>query len=126
MQQTVIIADDAQFMRLMLKDILEEMGLNVVAEATDGRQAVLEYRQWQPDLVMLDITMPELDGVSACREILSSDPRAKVVMISALGQKDEVLAAVRAGAGDFIIKPFEAERVEVTVRSLLARQPQPA
>ena len=126
MQQTVIIADDAQFMRLMLKDILEDMGLKVVAEVADGVQAVAEYRNHRPDLVMLDITMPELDGVSACREILASDPRARVVMISALGQKDDVLAAVRAGAGDFIIKPFEAERVEVTVRSLLTRQPQPA
>lgn len=126
MQQTVIIADDAQFMRLMLKDILEDMGLKVVAEATDGHRAVAEYREHRPDLVMLDITMPELDGVSACREILDHDPRARVIMISALGQKDEVLEAVRAGAGDFIIKPFEAERVEVTVRSLLSRQLQPA
>jgi two-component system chemotaxis response regulator CheY len=126
MQQTVIIADDAQFMRLMLKDILEDMGLQVVAEAGDGRQAVAEYQQWRPDLVMLDITMPEQDGVAACREILALDPRARVVMISALGQKDEVLEAVRAGAGDFVIKPFEAERVEVTVRSVLSRQAQPA
>lgn len=126
MQQTVIIADDAQFMRLMLKDILEDMGLTVVAEATDGRQAVAGYLELRPDLVMLDITMPELDGVAACREILAHDPRARIVMISALGQKDEVLAAVRAGAGDFVIKPFEAERVEVTLRSLLSRQAQPA
>lgn len=126
MQQTVIIADDAQFMRLMLKDILEDMGLTVVAEATDGHQAVADYLELRPDLVMLDITMPGLDGVAACREILTHDPHARVVMISALGQKDEVLAAVRAGAGDFVIKPFEAERVEVTVRSLLTRQGHPA
>ncbi len=123
MQQTVIIADDAQFMRAMLKDILEEIGCSVVAEASDGETAVALYRQHRPSLVMLDITMPGCDGVTACQRILAHDPQAKVVMISALGQKDEVLAAVRAGAGDFVIKPFEAERVEDTVRSLLARQP---
>ncbi len=126
MQQTVIIADDAQFMRLMLKDILEEMGLTVVAEAADGRQAVSMYREHHPDQAILDITMPELDGVAAWREIRTTDPDACVVVISALGQKDEVLDAIRAGAGDFIIKPFEAERVEVTVRGLLTRQVQPA
>ena len=126
MQQTVIIADDAQFMRLMLKDILEEMGLTVVAEAADGRQAVAMYREHHPDLTFLDITMPDLDGVEACREILAEDPQARVIMISALGQKDEVLEAIRAGAGDFIIKPFESERVEVTLRSVLTRQFQPA
>ncbi len=124
MQQTVIIADDAQFMRLMLKDILEDMGMTVVAEAANGREAVAGYHEFKPDLVMLDITMPDLDGVSACREILAADPGARVVMISAMGQKDEVLAAVRAGAGDFVIKPFEAERVEVTVKSVLTRQAQ--
>jgi len=126
MQQTVIIADDAQFMRLMLKDILEDLGLTVVAEAADGHQAVAMYRKHQPDLTFLDITMPDLDGVAACREILADRPQARIVMISALGQKDEVLEAIRAGAGDFIIKPFEAERVEVTLRSLLSRQLQPA
>ena len=126
MQQTVIIADDAQFMRLMLKDILEEMGLTVVAEAADGRQAVAMHREHHPDLTFLDITMPDLDGVEACREILAEDPQARVIMISALGQKDEVLEAIRAGAGDFIIKPFESERVEVTLRSVLTRQFQSA
>jgi len=125
MQQTVIIADDAQFMRVMLKDILEDSGWLVVAEAADGREAVERYRELRPDLVMLDITMPGLDGVEACRRIVALDPHAKVVMVSALGQKEEVLAAIRAGAGDFVIKPFEAERVEETVRSLLARRPLP-
>lgn len=124
MQQTVIIADDAQFMRAMLKDILEDIGLKVVAEAADGQTALAQYLEHRPTLAMLDITMPGGDGVTACQQILAADPSARVIMISALGQKDEVLAAVRAGAGDFVIKPFEAERVEETVRSLLARQPQ--
>ena len=125
MQQTVIIADDAQFMRAMLKDILEEIGLKVVAEAADGEQACALYREHRPALVMLDITMPACGGVEACQRILADDPAARVIMISALGQKEEVLAAVRAGAGDFVIKPFEAERVEETVRSMLARAMQP-
>lgn len=123
MQQTVIIADDAQFMRAMLKDILEEIGWTVVAEAGDGDEAIQLYRQHRPDLIMLDITMPGCDGVTACQQILAEHPQARVVMVSALGQKEEVLAAVRAGAGDFVIKPFEAERVDQTVRSLLLRQP---
>jgi two-component system chemotaxis response regulator CheY len=121
MQQTVIIADDAQFMRVMLKDILEDLGFDVVAEASDGHEAVQQYLDHRPDLIMLDITMPGLDGVTACHEIVMHDPSARVIMISALGQKDEVLAAVRSGAGDFVIKPFEPERVEETVRKQLAR-----
>jgi len=126
MQQTVIIADDAQFMRAMLKDILEEIGWTVIAEASDGAEAVQLFLHHRPALMMLDITMPGCDGVTACQQILAADPDARIVMISALGQKEEVLAAVRAGAGDFVIKPFEAERVEETVRSLLLRQPQGA
>ncbi|MEZ4388438.1 MAG: response regulator [Candidatus Krumholzibacteriia bacterium] len=124
MQQTVIIADDAQFMRVMLRDILDDLGYRVVAEAVDGRQAVARYLEHTPDLVMLDITMPDIDGVEACRQILAHEPSARIVMISALGQKDEVLAAVRAGAEDFVIKPFESERVEETLRKLTARQAQ--
>lgn len=124
MHETVIIADDAKFMRVMLRDILEDLGLDVVAEAADGSQAVRQVLEHTPDLVMLDISMPELDGIESCRQIVSHHPRTRVVMISALGQKDEVLAAVRAGADDFIVKPFEAERVEDTVRKLLARQEQ--
>ncbi len=123
MQQTVIIADDAQFMRAMLRDILEEIGWTVVGEAADGHEAVAQYRELRPDLAMLDITMPRCDGVTACQRILADHPTARIIMISALGQKEDVLAAVRAGAGDFVIKPFEADRVEETVRSLLARQP---
>ncbi|MDD5719024.1 MAG: response regulator [Candidatus Krumholzibacteria bacterium] len=123
MRQTVIIADDAQFMRSMLKDILTDSGWDVVAEAADGAAAVALFREHRPDLVMLDITMPGCDGVTACQQILAEDSTARVVMISALGQKEEVLAAIRAGAGDFVIKPFEAERVEETLRSLFARQP---
>lgn len=125
MQQTVIIADDAPFIRAMLKDILEDMDWTVTAEACDGREAVDEYVRLRPDVVMLDITMPDTDGLTACREILAHDPDARVVMISALGQRDEVLDAIRCGAADFVIKPFEADRVELTLRRIVTRSPQP-
>lgn len=120
MHQTVIIADDAQFMRVMLRDILETSGFRVVAEAADGRQAIDLYGEYGPDLALLDITMPGIDGVAACRAIVQQDPEAKVVVISALGQRDEVLAAIRAGAADFVVKPFEADRVVETLLKLQA------
>jgi len=115
MQQKVIIADDAQFMRVMLRDILEDLDFTVVAEAASGEEAVTCYRDHQPDLVMLDITMPGMGGVASCRQILAEDPQARIIMVSALGQRDEVLAAMQSGARDFVVKPFEAERVEETL-----------
>ncbi len=123
MQQTVIIADDAHFMRHMLRDILQDLGLDVMAEAADGEEAVVRHLEHRPDVTMLDITMPGLGGVEACRRICGHDPDARVIMISALGQKDEVLAAVRAGARDFVIKPFEPDRVADTVRGVLRQEP---
>jgi len=122
MQHKVIIADDARFMRVMLKDILDDLGYDVVAEAADGRQAVALFLKHAPDLVMLDITMPGLGGIEACRQILAAQPAAQVVMISALGQKDDVVAAIGAGAVDFVVKPFEAERVEETLLKLSAQR----
>lgn len=121
MQHKVIIADDAKFMRAMLRDILEDLGFDVVAEAPDGRQAVQRYLELAPDLIMLDISMPEMSGLEACRTILQHDPSARVIMVSALGQRDEVLASIRSGAEDFVIKPFDVERVEEVVHKLLAR-----
>ena len=123
MQQTVIIADDAHFMRAMLREILTDLGWHVVAEAAGGEDAVLRFLEHRPDLVMLDVSMPDLDGVEACRRIVGHDPGARVVMVSALGQKDQVLASIRAGAADFVIKPFEPERVAETLRGLSTRQP---
>ena len=116
----VLIVDDAEFMRLMLREIVEDMGLTVVAEAEDGFEAIAAWRRTRPDLVLLDITMPNLDGTEALRAIVDEDPAARVVMICALGQKDQVLAAVKAGAADFIIKPFDHERVQETLGRLLA------
>jgi two-component system chemotaxis response regulator CheY len=116
---TILIADDAKFMRTMLRQIIEDMEWTVVGEACDGREAIAQYCQLKPDLVLLDITMPNLDGTEALKAILSEDPHAQVVMITALGQKDQVLGAIKAGARDFIIKPFDHDRVSDTLTQIL-------
>ena len=124
MGHTVLIVDDAEFMRVMLREIVEDMGLTVVGEAADGSEAVDLYRHLRPDLVLLDITMPQMDGTEALRAIMDLHPEAAVVMITALGQKEQVLTAIKAGARDFIIKPFDQERVQDTLERILpVRQP---
>jgi two-component system chemotaxis response regulator CheY len=120
LRSTVLIVDDAEFMRLMLREIVEDMGLTVAAEAEDGAAGIAAWRRVRPDLVLMDITMPNLDGTEALQAIMDEDPAARVVMICALGQKDQVIAAVKAGARDFIIKPFDRERVQETLGRLLA------
>lgn len=107
----VLITDDAAFMRMMLKDILIKGGYDVVGEAINGADAIEKYKELKPDLVTLDITMPEMDGISACQGIMDYDPNAKCVMCSAMGQQAMVLSAIKVGAKDFIVKPFKAERV---------------
>jgi two-component system chemotaxis response regulator CheY len=121
MSNTVLIVDNAEFMRVMLKDILSESGLNVVGEAGDGQEAISLYRELRPDLVAMDINMPNMDGITALKMILDEDPSALVVMITALGQKEKVLESIQAGAKDFIVKPFDQERVEATISRLLAK-----
>ncbi len=120
MSNAVLIVDDADFMRMMLRDIVEDMGMEVVAEAANGQEAVDEYQNKKPDLVLLDISMPVIDGLSALKKIIQVDQTANVVMITALGQKDQVLACIKAGARDFIIKPFDQERVIETLDHLLS------
>ena len=122
MSNTVLIIDDADFMRMMLRDIIEDMGMKVTAEAKDGAEAVQQYRQKKTDLVLMDISMPEMDGLEALNQIMKYDPQANVVMITALGQKDQVLACIKAGARDFIIKPFDQDRVTETLDHLMAAQ----
>ena len=121
MSNTVLIVDDAEFMRVMLKEVLSEMELEVVGEAGDGEQAIDLYRQLQPDLVAMDITMPKLDGIEALKRIMAEDPDATVVMITALGQKEKVLESIQAGARDFIVKPFDQERVQATISQILEK-----
>jgi two-component system, chemotaxis family, chemotaxis protein CheY len=117
---TVLIADDAAFMRMMIKNILTEAGYEVVGEAENGQVAVARYRELRPDLTTMDITMPEMDGLAALKEIRGGDPAARVVMCSAMGQQSMVIESIRAGARDFIVKPFQPDRVLQAVRKALA------
>jgi len=107
----VLIVDDAAFMRMMLRDILAKNGFEVVGEAENGKDAVVKYGELKPDIVTMDITMPEMDGIAAVKEIKAVDPAAKVVMVSAMGQQAMVIEAIRSGAADFIVKPFQPDRV---------------
>jgi two-component system chemotaxis response regulator CheY len=107
----VLIVDDAAFMRMMLRDILAKNGFEVVGEADNGKVAVQMYSELKPDVVTMDITMPEMDGIAAVKEIKAADPTAKVVMVSAMGQQAMVIEAIRSGAADFIVKPFQPDRV---------------
>lgn len=107
----VLIVDDAAFMRMMLRDILAKNGFEIVGEADNGKIAVQMYNELKPDVVTMDITMPEMDGIAAVKEIKAVDPNAKVVMVSAMGQQAMVIEAIRTGAADFIVKPFQPDRV---------------
>lgn len=111
MGKRVLIVDDAAFMRIKLKDILEKNGYEVAGEAQNGNEAVAKYKETQPDLVTMDITMPDKDGVEALKEIKAIDKNATVLICSAMGQQTMVMDAIRAGAIDFIVKPFDTERV---------------
>lgn len=111
MAQKILIVDDAAFMRMMIKDILSKNGYEIVGEAADGMQAIEKFKETQPDLVTMDITMPEMDGITALKEIKKMSPNAKVIMCSAMGQQAMVIDAIQAGAKDFIVKPFQADRV---------------
>ena len=115
-----MIADDAMFIRMMLRDMLTKGGYDVCGEAANGQEAVELYKQLKPDVVTLDITMPVLDGMGALKEIIAFDPKAKVVMCSAMGQQSMVLDAIQSGAYDFIVKPFEKGKVLDSVKKVLA------
>ncbi|KJU70762.1 response regulator [Clostridium baratii] len=107
----ILIVDDAAFMRMMIKDILEKNGFNVIGEASNGLEAVELYKKEKPDIVTMDITMPKVDGIEAVKLIKEYDNEAKIIMCSAMGQQAMVMDAIRAGAKDFIVKPFQADRV---------------
>lgn len=111
MGKKVLIVDDAVFMRMKLRDILEKNGYEVVDEAANGLEAIEKFKATNPDLVTMDITMPEMDGVEALKQIKAFDGDAKVLMCSAMGQQAMVMDAIRAGAADFIVKPFDSDRV---------------
>jgi two-component system chemotaxis response regulator CheY len=116
----ILVVDDAAFMRRMVSDVLTSGGHEVVGEAADGNEALARYQELRPDVMTLDITMPEKDGLTALRELIAMDPGATVVMCSALGQESKVLEAVKAGAKDFIAKPFEPQRVLTAIEKVTA------
>ena len=119
MSKKIMITDDTLFMRVTLKNILTSNGYDTVIEAENGQMAIEKYAQHKPDLVLMDITMPILDGIAATKAITGSDPNAKVVMCTAMGQKNMVIEAIQAGAKDFIVKPFQPERVLESIAKLL-------
>ena len=115
----ILCVDDAAFMRMMVKNTLTQNGYTDVEEASDGLQAVEKYDEIHPDLVIMDITMPNMDGLEALKAIRSKDPNANVVMCSAMGQEAMVVEAIKAGAKDFIVKPFKPDRIVKTVSSII-------
>ena len=116
----VLVVDDAAFMRMMIKDILSKNGYDVVGEAENGLKALEKYQELKPDLTTMDITMPEMDGITAVKEIKKIDPSAKVIMCSAMGQQAMVIEAIQSGARDFIVKPFQPDRVLEAVRKAVS------
>jgi len=119
MGKKILLVDDAAFMRMMIKEVLTKNGFDVVGEAENGAVAVDKYSELKPDLVIMDITMPELNGIEALKKIKSQDSGAQVIMCSAMGQQGMVIEAIQAGAKDFIVKPFQADRVCEAVRKVL-------
>lgn len=119
MATRILIVDDAVFMRTVLKKMLEEEGYDVVAEANNGKEAIARAKECQPDVVTLDITMPEMDGVTALPEILKVSPETKVIMCSAMGQQPMVVEAIKNGARDFVVKPFQKARVVQAIENVM-------
>jgi len=122
MPMTILVVDDAAFMRMMIRDILAKEGYRI-EEAVNGRDAVEKYDQVAPDLVTLDITMPEMNGIDALKAIRDKDPGARVLMVSAMGQQAMIVEALESGAMDFLVKPFQPTKVLETVKKCLASEP---
>lgn len=118
----ILIVDDASFMRMTIKQMLEKNGHETVGEAGDGIEAVKKFIEVKPDVVLLDITMPEMNGVEALKRIKELDPTAKVIICSAMGQQAMVAQAIQSGAKDFIVKPFEADRLIAAIDRVMSKQ----
>ncbi|WDV47705.1 response regulator [Clostridiaceae bacterium M8S5] len=119
MGKNIMIVDDAAFMRMMIKDVLTKNDFEVIGEAENGAKAIEKYNELKPDLIIMDITMPEVDGIQAVKEIKKINGDAKIIMCSAMGQQAMVIEAIQAGAKDFIVKPFQADRVIEAVKKVL-------
>jgi len=115
----VLIADDLKFIKLVLRELVEKAGFRVVGEASNGQEAVELYKDKRPDVVLMDITMPKMDGLTALKQILKLDPQAKIIMCSALGQQSLIVQALQLGAKDFVVKPFREERVVAAIKKIL-------
>ncbi|MDQ0285567.1 two-component system chemotaxis response regulator CheY [Desulfofundulus luciae] len=121
MGKRILVVDDAAFMRMMIKNIVTKNGYEVAGEAENGKQAVEKYAELKPDIVTMDITMPEMDGIEAVKAIRAVDPNASIIMVSAMGQQAMVMDAIQAGARDFIVKPFQQDRLLQAIERVLAR-----
>ncbi|MDR1700258.1 MAG: response regulator [Lachnoclostridium sp.] len=119
MAKSVLICDDAAFMRVMIKDILSKNGYTIAGEAENGAKAVEKFSELKPDLVLMDITMPEMDGIKALKKIKEIDASSNIIMCSAMGQQAMVIESIQSGAKDFIVKPFQAERVLEAVKKVI-------
>ena len=119
MTTKILVADDANFMRTMIKNIFREAGYEVIGEASNGDEAIEKYQELKPDIVTMDITMPGMDGIAATKRICNEDPDAKIIICSAMGQQALIIKALQAGARDFIVKPFEKDRVINAVKKIL-------
>ncbi len=117
--KNILLVDDAAFMRMMLKDILVKNGYNVIGEAENGAKALEKYKELKPTLVIMDITMPEMDGIQAAKAIKADDANALIIMCSAMGQQAMVIESIQAGARDFIVKPFQPDRVLEAVKKVI-------
>lgn len=118
---TFVIVDDAVFMRTIIRKMIEQVdNYKVLGEASNGHEAIEAARKYQPDIMTLDITMPEMDGILAVPEILKVSPNTRIIMVSAMGQQSMVIEAIKQGAKDFVIKPFEKSRVYQAIKNVLA------
>lgn len=121
MSKRILVVDDAAFMRMMIKNILSKNGYEIVGEAENGQVAIELYKKLKPDLVTMDITMPEMNGIDGVKAIREFDPNANIIMCSAMGQQAMVMEAIQAGAKDFIVKPFQQDRILQAIGRVLAR-----
>ncbi|MDP4091862.1 MAG: response regulator [Bacillota bacterium] len=115
-----VVVDDAVFMRTLLKKMLEEAGFSVLGQASNGYEAIDEAKKCQPDIMTLDITMPDMDGIKAVKEVLKVSPKTRIIMVSAMGQQSMVIEAIKLGARDFVVKPFEKSRVLEAVKNVMS------
>src|SRR5690554_5506463 len=122
MSRRVLVVDDAAFMRMMIKNILISGGYEIVGEAENGKEAIEAYKELRPDLVTMDITMPEMDGIDAVKGIMEIDMKAIIIMCSAMGQQAMVIDAIQAGARDFVVKPFKPDRVLAAINKLFEQK----